>query len=114
MTSEIEEFFGGYDDAIATLSKNLSKLVSSCAPQSSETLQKGWKMVSFGHREKFCSIAPHSKWVNLHFQAGSSLEDSEGLLEGSGKSMRHVKITKAADLSKDLKALVKQAAQLAQ
>jgi hypothetical protein len=38
------------------------------------------------------ALAAHSKWVSLMFMRGADLADPEGLLEGSGKKMRHVKL----------------------
>lgn len=40
----------------------------------------------------FCYLYPTKRYVNLGFQKGASLVDEEGLLEGSGKDMRHIKI----------------------
>ena len=37
--------------------------------------------------------------VNVGFFYGAELEDSTGLLEGSGKRMRHVKVKPGADLN---------------
>jgi hypothetical protein len=36
--------------------------------------------------------------VNLGFHQGASLSDPEGLLEGEGKQMRHIKIRSLNDL----------------
>jgi hypothetical protein len=38
------------------------------------------------------ALAAHSKWISLMFMRGADLADPEGLLEGSGKKMRHVKL----------------------
>lgn len=43
----------------------------------------GWGMMA---------LAAHTKWVSLLFMDGVALNDSEGLLEGTGKKMRHVKM----------------------
>lgn len=42
--------------------------------------------------EQFCYIMPLSKHANLGFYYGADLPDPEGLLEGAGKSLRHVKV----------------------
>ncbi len=46
----------------------------------------------------FCGIGPLGNGVNLYFHQGTRLPDPEGLLEGTGKGMRHVKIRKASDI----------------
>ncbi len=49
--------------------------------------------------EHFCYIAFHRNHVNLGFNYGSELPDPEGLLQGPGKLLRHVKISSPEDLS---------------
>ncbi len=49
--------------------------------------------------EHFCYIAFHKNHVNLGFNYGSELPDPEGLLQGPGKLLRHVKISSPEDLS---------------
>ena len=41
------------------------------------------------------SIAVYSKWINLYFFEGDTLPDPEGLLQGSGITVRHIRITDA-------------------
>ena len=40
----------------------------------------------------FCYVGAFTAHVNVGFFQGASLEDPAGLLEGSGKRMRHVKL----------------------
>jgi hypothetical protein len=42
--------------------------------------------------EHFCYLAPQRDRVNLGFFHGSDLPDPDGLLEGTGKKLRHVKV----------------------
>ena len=49
--------------------------------------------------EHFCYIAVVADRVNLGFNYGSELPDPEGLLEGTGKLFRHVKVTSPEDLA---------------
>ena len=48
--------------------------------------------------EHFCYIAPQSKHINLGFMYGAELDDPDGLLEGTGKLLRHIKIRSVDDL----------------
>lgn len=57
----------------------------------------GWGMAS---------LAAHSKWVSLFFMRGVRLADSEGLLEGSGKLLRHVKLRTPEQLAQRREALL--------
>ena len=42
--------------------------------------------------EHFCYIAAQRAYVNLGFYYGAVLPDPEGLLEGTGKKLRHIKV----------------------
>lgn len=54
--------------------------------------------MGYGARQYGCdgwgmaALSAHSKWVSLVFMRGTSLEDPDGLLEGTGKNIRHVKL----------------------
>lgn len=62
--------------------------------------------------EAFIHVATYKNHVNLGFNKGAQLKDPSGLLKGSGKIIRHVRIDDAAVLSApELIALIKQAEQ---
>lgn len=113
MSSKVDTFLAGYSDSVCTISQALRIFMASSAPGCSETLHAGWKVISYGHTKKFCAISPHSQWVNLQFHSGASLDDNDALLQGSGKSMRHVKISETSQINQALSELVHQAAILA-
>ena len=48
--------------------------------------------------EHFCYVAVLADRLNLGFNYGSELPDPEGLLQGTGKLFRHVKISSPQDL----------------
>lgn len=50
--------------------------------------------------EHFAWLAPYANHVVLGFYYGAELPDPHGLLEGSGKRMRHVKLRTKADLDR--------------
>jgi hypothetical protein len=53
------------------------------------------------------------KHITFGFHRGTSLTDPHGLLEGTGKNLRHVKLRKMEDLRKEgLRELVEEAARL--
>jgi hypothetical protein len=51
-----------------------------------------------GYEGLICVISLYSRWVNLGVADGSTLPDPHGLLQGSGKRHRYVRITQPADL----------------
>jgi hypothetical protein len=48
--------------------------------------------------EHFCYIGVFKSHVNLGFYYGSELPDPESLLEGTGKQLRHIKISQREQL----------------
>ncbi len=61
-------------------------------------------------KDNICLIVVYRDHVNLMFPGGVDLKDSKGLLEGSGKTMRHVKILTVSDTSRPgVRQLIKQA-----
>ena len=95
----------------------LCALVREASPDATETVQLGWKSVSYSRggvmKGSICAVGPHKDWVNLQFLQGTSLEDPGGLLEGAGKTMRHVKVRSVDEMDPEaLSALVRQADEL--
>ncbi len=46
----------------------------------------------------FIHIATYAEHVNIGFDHGTELEDPEGLLQGTGKRIRHVRLHHASDV----------------
>ena len=105
--NDIERFLAGYASDVTKTAEALRALMQRLVPDSVEKLHSGWKVISYKQdKHLIASIAPHSKWVNLQFMQGTSLPDPTNLLEGTGKTMRHVKLSRAAELSADVEQLV--------
>jgi hypothetical protein len=61
-------------------------------------------------KDNVCLIVVYRDHVNLMFPRGVDLKDSEGLLEGSGKAMRHIKMRLRADVDRPgVRQLIRQA-----
>lgn len=83
---------------IQTIARALRALIGSIHPGSFETPRNGERCTTYGigpkkMTEAYAHIMPLKSSVNLGFYHGKSLPDPQGLLEGTGKSARHVKIT---------------------
>ena len=66
-------------------------------PEVNEVVRLGDRAASYGVGprkmiEGYAYIMPHANWINLGFYRGASLPDLEGLLEGTGAALRHVKV----------------------
>jgi hypothetical protein len=75
--------------------------VAALHPDAVESASVRERSVSWGFgvakRVWYAYAMPHSSHVNLGFFQGVHLPDPEGLLEGTGKALRHVKLKSAGD-----------------
>ena len=101
---------GIFEEVIADVSPDLRKLtvatralLAEIMPGITEVPWVRQRVVGYGigpkkMTEHFCYIAPQSKHINLSFMYGAELDDPDGLLEGTGKLLRHIKIRSVDDL----------------
>jgi hypothetical protein len=88
----------------------LSRLIESVAPHLTQTVKWGQGCFADGDVPKVY-IHAEDDHVQLGFYRGTSLDDPDGLLCGSGKYVRHVKVRSAAGIdAAALSALIRQAA----
>ena len=111
---DMDELLGGFSSEVGATARELCEVMRASCPGATETVQLGWKAGSYSRggvmKGAICAICPQSKWVNVQFLQGTSLKDPDGLLEGSGKTMRHVKVRSIEGMDMDaLRALVLQA-----
>jgi len=92
--------------------KGLRALVKKTIAESEEYVNP-WKIPSFDSNGTVCGFMTGKEHVTFIFLRGAVLPDPEGLLEGTGKSVRHVKVRTTADVKKPaLKKLIVEAAKL--
>ncbi len=109
--AEVDGFLASYEPAVRKLALQLRTLILKVAPDAEEKVHRPWKTIGYRAGAVFCAISPHSARVNLQFHRGSELDDPDGLLEGAGKSMRHVKIEVAAEIKRPaMRKLIRSAA----
>lgn len=92
--------------------RGLKNLLKQTVPGTRETIN-AWGIPTFEQKDPFCFYMVGKNHVTFGFHYGTSLEDPQKLLEGTGKNIRHVKLRSLEDLEqKDLKQLVQAAARL--
>jgi hypothetical protein len=89
-------FLQAYDRHIADIALALREIVLEEAPDASESIYQVYTVaIWFGFsgkmKDMFCYIATNAGHVNLGFPRGASLPDPNRVLEGAGKTMRHIK-----------------------
>ncbi|NLG74535.1 MAG: DUF1801 domain-containing protein [Chloroflexi bacterium] len=100
-SSELESFLSQYSPGVRELALAARRAVLAALPGAVEMVDPPSKIVAYGYGKKYadliCSIAPYSGHVNVIFSRGVDLPDPQGVLEGSGKRARHVKIRRPED-----------------
>ncbi|NTU98325.1 MAG: DUF1801 domain-containing protein [Chlorobiaceae bacterium] len=71
--------------------------IYSVVPNASERVMYGGFM--FSDDEGFCGVFAYKEHVSVEFGRGCDLDDPHGVLEGSGKQRRHIKLSTLADIS---------------
>jgi len=107
----VKEYLREVKPAHQKIIRRLRSLVRKAVPELHEELKWGNPCYVLGKNENVCGIYVVSDHVNLSFFSGTELNDHKGLLEGTGKRMRHIKLQKLSDIdAKVLTALIQQAA----
>ena len=110
----LEGFLAKFTPEMQDISMRTRQLVFDVLPDAVERVYPGWGAIWYGRSakmgEQLFAISPGAKYMNLAFSQGAHLPDPKGLLEGTGKNMRHVKIRQVQDTEEPaLKALMQAA-----
>jgi hypothetical protein len=114
------KFLTPYGPDITALALAVRNLVMEEAAGAAELIYDAYNAVASGYSftgrpsDACIHIAVYAKWVNLGLNHGADLPDPQGILRGSGRQIRHIRIASAADLKrpfvrKFVKAAVKHA-----
>src|SRR5690349_2502827 len=116
MTRELDRMIAKRSPEMAALTRAVLAKLRPRFPGATEIVydKKNALVIGFcpGNRpsEAINSIAVYSKWINLYFFEGDTLDDPEGVLQGTGSTVRSIRITSAADVDRPaVKALLAQA-----
>lgn len=91
--SKAEQYFSALDESIRPLALDLRNLIVKALPEASESIK--WGVPVYEQDGLVCAIRATREYIALQFYtAGISLNDPDGLLEGTGKKLRHIKIRK--------------------
>jgi hypothetical protein len=105
---EYVEKAGKQKDVVKGLRALVKRTIAGC-----EEYVNPWKIPSFDSNGAVCGFMTGKKHVTFIFLRGAALPDPEVLLEGTGKSVRHVKVRTLADVKRlALKKLIVEAAKL--
>jgi hypothetical protein len=122
--AQLDSFFAKYEPAMATLGRALRAKLRARLPGLFEIVyvyeRQDALVISYSPTEHgydgLCSLSLRPDQVQLHFGQGALLSKSDPskLLQGSGKTVRHVELHSVADLDRaDIEALIAAALKLA-
>ena len=99
-------YLAPYDPHISKLALALREVVLEEAPDAIESIVKSYA-VSIGFsftgkplKDGFCHVVAYSSHVNLGFNHGALLPDPNKILEGKGKTIRHLTIHDQRELER--------------
>jgi hypothetical protein len=99
-----EELIASHSAEVQAIALSARDLVLSVFPEAVEQVDPPDHLIAYGRGtnmgEQLWYIAPFKAHVNLGFMRGTDQEDPAGLLEGTGKRLRHVKLRSLADVER--------------
>jgi hypothetical protein len=98
----MDDVMAGVDPALVAIAYRLREYILAVDPDATEQPRPGDRALHYGcgprkMKDGYAYIIPQKDYVNLGFYHAMTLPDPEGLLEGTGKSLRHVKVRTLAD-----------------
>ncbi|MCW3489727.1 DUF1801 domain-containing protein [Dethiobacter alkaliphilus] len=100
----IDEYTQALDGWKLEAARKLDQLVLEVAPEAQRVMK--WKQPTYEDHGLLCYFVAFKNHINFGFFRGTEIEDPNGLLEGSGDKMRHVKIKSTDDINDALKQLI--------
>jgi hypothetical protein len=88
----VDAWFAARPDELGAIARSWFELMRACGDDVHELLHDGHPTACVGE-EAFCYVNAFTDHVNVGFFRGSGLADPDRLLEGTGKFMRHVKLS---------------------
>lgn len=103
--STFDELLDGVEPKLIEIARRLREIILEVDPGAVETVRLGDNAATFGvgprkMTDGYAYIMPRQGYVNLGFYQGAALADPDGLLEGTGKGLRHVKMRSLADTAR--------------
>src|SRR5687767_1545298 len=100
---ELIRFLKRFDPAIRELALDARELVLRVLAPSNESVLDVYVLpMNYGFSERMKDqvvyIGVYAKHINIGFYLGARMDDPDGVLEGAGKQLRHIKIKSQAEL----------------
>jgi len=101
--ADIDRLLSEHSPELQAIERALRATIRREFPAAVEQVDFGNKLIAFGRSMKMrgllFAIIAHKTWVNLQLADGAELPDPDGIVEGTGKRTRHVKVRSVDDAS---------------
>jgi hypothetical protein len=95
-----DELLATHAPDVQSAARALEALIREELPSVVVEFDPGNRLLAFGRsmkmRDLLFALIPHAGWVNLQLADGAHLPNPDGLIEGTGKRIRHVKVRSAS------------------
>jgi len=102
--TNLEEFLSPFSQDMQQLARDCRGLILSVRPNAIEQFDSADHLIGYGYTTSYrgmvCAIVIFKTYLNLMLARGASLPDPEGLLIGTGKTARHIRIGQSVELKK--------------
>ena len=103
MTNGFDEVLAGVSPQARELALQARALIQAVYPAVVEVPWPKQRVIGYGvgpkkMSEHFCYLSVSKNHINVGFMYGAELPDPEKLLDGSGKLLRHVRVTSPEEL----------------
>ena len=96
LESDVDRLLGEHSPELQSIERAVRRTIQAEFPDAVEQVDFGNKLIAFGRSMKIrgllFAIIAHASWVNLQLADGVDLPNPDGMIEGSGKRIRHIKI----------------------
>ena len=102
---QLASFIAKFSPEIAALARSILAAMKERYPSAIQLVYDNYNALAIGFgpsertSEAIFSIAIFPKWVSLFFLQGAGLPDPDGILQGSGKVARHIRLPSADTLN---------------
>lgn len=94
-----DENLASHSADLQAAARALEAVIRAALPEVVAHYDPGNGLLAFGRsmrmRDLLFALIPHAGWVNLQLADGALLPNPDGLIEGTGKRIRHIKVRSA-------------------
>jgi hypothetical protein len=91
-----DENLASHTPDVQAAARALEAVIREALPDVVVHYDAGNGLLAFGRsmrmRDLLFALIPHAGWVNLQLADGALLPNPDGLIEGTGKKIRHIKV----------------------